>query len=163
MPGEMFVDEQIQFDIRSLSDRLFSNIRWAGYIEFPHSSIYEFDVTGVEGHFKLWVGDGMIVDTENESAYGSFRAIENVLYDIKIEYSLVRCILSQHFSIISNTDYLNSIFVCVAHSSFLIGYQPSVVTAILVIKEDEKASSPQQQFVQLHRANPRISFSPYSY
>ena len=47
-------------------------------------------LAGVEGHCKVWIGDEIVLDTGKESALGSFGAIENVLFEIKIEYSLVR-------------------------------------------------------------------------
>ena len=86
----MVVDEQINFNIRRLSDdRLFSYFRWIGYLSFPHTSVFDFAITGIEGSCKLVVGNTLILDTAEESASGSFRAIENVLYEIKIEYALV--------------------------------------------------------------------------
>ena len=71
-------------------DALISNVRWLGFIEFPHTSIFDFELAEFEGHCKLWIGDKLVLDTEGESIFGSFEAIENILYEIKIEYSLVR-------------------------------------------------------------------------
>ena len=46
-------------------------------------------LAGVGGDCKLWISDRMVV-LNKQSNIGSFRAIENILYEIKIEYSTVR-------------------------------------------------------------------------
>lgn len=85
----MVVDEQINFNAVRFEEQLYHHFRWMGYISFPHTSIFDFDATGIEGRFKLMVGDELVCDTDKETALGSFRAVENILYEIKVEYSLV--------------------------------------------------------------------------
>ena len=94
VPVTTVIDEQISFSIRRLNDKnLFSHVVWTGYLSFPHTSDFEFEVTGVEGSLKLWIGDRIVVDTYNGSTRGSFRSFVNIIYEIKIEYSLVRAII----------------------------------------------------------------------
>ncbi len=91
IPERLVIDEQINFSIRRLDEKnLFSTIVWTGFLSFPHTSDFEFDVTGVEGSFKLWIGDRIVLDTDEGSTRGSFRSIVNIVYEIKIEYYLVR-------------------------------------------------------------------------
>jgi hypothetical protein len=95
VPVTAVIDEQISFSIRRLNDKnLFSYVVWTGYLSFPHTSDFEFEVTGVEGSLKLWIGDRIVLDTDNGLIRGSFRAFVNIIYEIKIEYSLVRAFLS---------------------------------------------------------------------
>jgi hypothetical protein len=71
-------------------DRLFSYVRWMGYVSFPHTATFEVEMTGIEGKLTLWIGELAVLDTDEEFSIGSFRAYEHVLYEIKIEYSMVR-------------------------------------------------------------------------
>ena len=73
-------------------------------------------LAGVEGHCKLWIGDEIVLDTGEESALGSFGAIENVLFEIKIEYSLVSDrFFSNHFTHSNLTA--SSLFLLVCHDT----------------------------------------------
>ena len=91
VPAQIAADEQINFNIRRLDETsLFSHIIWTGYLSFPHTSDFEFDVTGVEGSLKLWIGDELVLDTDKGSIRGNFRSIMNIIYEVKVEYSLVR-------------------------------------------------------------------------
>lgn len=93
VPDRIVVDEQISFNIRRFDVKnLFSHVIWTGFLSFPHTSDFEFEVAGVEGSLKLWIGDRIVLDTEKGPIRGSFRSFVNIIYEIKIEYSLVRAI-----------------------------------------------------------------------
>ena len=109
LPDKTFADDQINFNIRRMNDdNLFSHIRWRGYISFPHTSDFQFKISSVEGHCMLWIGGEVVLDTIDESAVGSFRAYENVLYEIEIEYSLVSCLFGFHPPSLSYLSALTS-------------------------------------------------------
>ena len=80
------VDDQIDFDVWEL-DEAISNISWTGYVTFPHSGNFDFELTGVEGDWTLHVGQYLVVASRNGSYIGTFDAMENVLYEMKIDYS----------------------------------------------------------------------------
>lgn len=91
VPDYVVASEQISFSTRRVDDKkLFSYIRWMGYISFPYTTTFDVEMTGIEGKCKLWIGDKVVLDGDEESSIGSFRAYEHVLYEIKIEYSMVR-------------------------------------------------------------------------
>lgn len=93
LPDRIVIDEQLSFNTRRLDDKdLFSHVIWTGFISFPHTSDFEFEMTGIEGSLKLWIGDRIVLDTEKGSIRGKFRSFVNIIYEIKIEYSLVRAI-----------------------------------------------------------------------
>ncbi|KAL3778635.1 hypothetical protein HJC23_001584 [Cyclotella cryptica] len=87
-PDVTTVDDQINFSIKSLrKNTFFTNVRWTGFISFPHSDNFEIEVSGVDGQCKLWVGNQEILDTTARSRT-TFSAVQGYLYDIKIEYSM---------------------------------------------------------------------------
>jgi hypothetical protein len=75
---------------KSASNRLFSYARWIGYLSFPHTTTFVFEMTGIEGRCKLLIGDEVVFDTDEDSLIGGFKAYKHVLYEMKIEYSMVR-------------------------------------------------------------------------
>ena len=88
LPHTVQTDEGINFDAKSLDeDSLFSDIRWSGYISFPHAGLFDFEVTGIAGNCKVWIGDETIIDSKDKNASGIFSAAEHILYEVKIEYS----------------------------------------------------------------------------
>jgi len=87
VPTKTTIDKQIDFNTWRL-DESFSHVTWTGYISFPHNGRFELELTGVEGHFTLFIGSKVVVDSNNGSSIGSFVAMENVLYELKMEYSM---------------------------------------------------------------------------
>jgi hypothetical protein len=91
MPDYVVASERISFNNRRLDDnRLFSYARWMGYLSFPHTTTFHIEIVGIEGKCKLLIGDEVVFDTDKDSSIGSFRAYEHVLYEMNIEYSMVR-------------------------------------------------------------------------
>lgn len=113
-PDEMVVDEQLSFNTVLNEDDLFSYSRWSGYLSFPHTSIFDFEVAGAETSCRLWIEDELVVDTEED--FGTFRASGNVLYEIKVECSLTvrKGILLHSFSppspVVSSCASLTAIY-----------------------------------------------------
>ena len=90
-PDYVVASEQISFNNRRLNDnRLFSYARWMGYLSFPHTTSFQIEIIGIEGKCKLLIGDEVVIDTNEDSSIGRFRAYEHVLYEMIIEYSMVR-------------------------------------------------------------------------
>jgi hypothetical protein len=87
-PIKTKIDERIDFNTWRLDDsESFSYVTWTGYISFPHSGKFELEMTGVEGHCKLFIGNKLVVDSSGGSI-GSYLALENVLYELAVEYSM---------------------------------------------------------------------------
>ena len=144
VPDYVVPGEQISFNTWRVDDKkLFRHVRWMGYISFPYTTTFDVDMTGIDGKCKLWIGDKVVLDADEESSIGSFRAYEHVLYEIQIEYSMVRdrvfpsCLiyLSLHKS---NLTWPHS---------YLKGYRSTNAAAILVITTDEKRSYSKAAFV----------------
>lgn len=87
LPTVTLIDEGIDFDAWSL-DESFSHARWTGYIKFPHNGKFELELTGIEGICTLRIGSKLVVDSRYGSSIGSFVVMENVLYELEIEYSM---------------------------------------------------------------------------
>ncbi|KAL7444122.1 hypothetical protein ACHAXM_009872 [Skeletonema potamos] len=81
------IDKQIDFNTWRVGEP-FSHVTWTGYISFPHNGRFELELTGVEGHFTLFIGSKVVVDSNVGSSIGSFEAMEDVLYELKMEYSV---------------------------------------------------------------------------
>ncbi len=79
------IDDLIDFDAWQVS---VSHATWTGYVSFPHSGIFELELTGIEGICRLFVGAKLIVDSSYGSSIGTFMAKENVLYEVKVDYSM---------------------------------------------------------------------------
>jgi hypothetical protein len=163
VPAQIATDEQINFNIRRLDDTsLFSHIIWTGYLSFPHTSDFEFEVTGVEGSLKLWIGDELVLNTDKGSIRGNFRSIMNIIYEVKIEYALVR---SDSFLFFTYLPILGDLIDSASRIVMdqLIGYQPPLAPAILVVKKNGKKYSSYSSFVQLISTDSRIASSSYSH
>lgn len=79
------IDDLIDFNAWQVT---FSHATWTGYMSFPHSGLFELELTGIEGICKLFVGSKLIVDSNYGSSIGTFMAKENVLYEVKVDYSM---------------------------------------------------------------------------
>ena len=84
-PTITMIDDLIDFNAWHVS---FSHATWTGYMSFPHSGTFELELTGIEGICRLFVGSKLIVDSNYGSSIGTFMAKENVLYEVKVEYSM---------------------------------------------------------------------------
>ncbi|KAL7553689.1 hypothetical protein ACHAWF_017014 [Thalassiosira exigua] len=88
-PSKEHVNGLINFNVRRMNDdSLFTHVRWMGFVKFPHTGVFQMEVSGAEGECRLWIGDEAVLETHEESAKANFEAMENVLYEIKIESSL---------------------------------------------------------------------------
>ena len=163
VPARVAANEHINFNIRRLDETsLFSHIIWTGYLSFPHTSDFEFEVTGVEGSLKLWIGDELVLNTDKGSIRGNFRSIMNIIYEVKIEYALVR---SDSFLFFTYLPILGDLIDSASRIVMdqLIGYQPPLAPAILVVKKNGKKYSSYSSFVQLSSTDSRIALSSYSH
>ena len=87
VPTITMIDERIDFNAWHLG-KSFSHVTWTGYMSFPHNGKFELELTGIEGNCTVFVGSKIVVDSSLGSSIGSFNAVENVLYQLKIEYSI---------------------------------------------------------------------------
>jgi hypothetical protein len=85
-PIESVIYEQIDF--RLDNGVPFSRVTWIGYISFPHAGQFDIELTGVEGQCRLQIGHTTVIDTSVGGSIGSFDAMDNVLYELEVEYSL---------------------------------------------------------------------------
>ena len=116
LPRVTLIDEGIDFDAWNLGES-FSHARWTGFIKFPHNGKFELEMTGIEGNCTLLIGSKLVVDSRHGSSIGSFVAMENVLYELDIEYSMAisRLLLKMYWTsaeiskqIVPGSHYFNA-------------------------------------------------------
>ena len=90
-PNQVVIEDRVDFNNNSA----FNYYRWTGFISFPHTSIFELELREIAGSCKLWLGNDLVLDITDDDVSSTavrsfnFKAAENILYEMTIEYSLV--------------------------------------------------------------------------
>eukprot|EP00569_Conticribra_weissflogii_P001095 CAMPEP_0171357158 /NCGR_PEP_ID=MMETSP0878-20121228/46096_1 /TAXON_ID=67004 /ORGANISM="Thalassiosira weissflogii, Strain CCMP1336" /LENGTH=507 /DNA_ID=CAMNT_0011863191 /DNA_START=607 /DNA_END=2130 /DNA_ORIENTATION=- len=97
-PDNALIQSQLGFESeRWAFNRRFTHFRWTGYISFPHTGDFQLQLDGIDGYGTIWIDEVHGIFRRHDKRSGlDFKADENILYELKVEYVSVR---SDRFSL----------------------------------------------------------------